>query len=215
MKHSVKRVFSLALALLLLSCGVFALGADSAVTYTGNKGTFTFAPGSAQSPTDLFDAFKGVMPGDVLTEQVTVRNNADKTVYVKIYMRARGAQPGSEDLLKQLTLTVDQVGKANRLFEAPADQTAQLTDWVLLGTFQSGAAVTLGVTLNVPLQLGNELQSAMGALEWEFRADEFPVPVGPGTGDTAPLWLYATGLGISGLVLLGLLFLRRKRKNQE
>lgn len=216
MKRILKRSASLMLVVLIMaSLTTTALAANSTVTYTGNNGTFAFAPGSEYSLTDLFDEFKGVMPGDNLTEQVTVRNNANGTVYVKIYMRAKGAVEGSEKFLSQMTLSVAQLGRANKLFEAPADQTAQLTDWVLLGTFQSGANTTLDLTLNVPITMGNDFQDAVGELEWEFRAEEFPVPKGPPTGDDTPLALYAALLGGGTLLLLLLLVTKRRRERTE
>ena len=215
MKKFIERFCSLVLAALILGSGFSVMAVDSTVTYSGNAGNFIFKPGSNYSPTDLFVDFKGVMPGDSLTEQITVRNNANNKVYVKIYMRALGANEGSEDFLSQLTLTVTQLGRPNKLFEAPADETAQLSDWVLLGTFQSGANVTLDATLNVPITMGNEFQNAVGELVWEFRVEEYPVPKGPSTGDDAPLGLYAALLGGGMLILALLMATRKHRKYKE
>ena len=214
MKKFMKRFAALVLAVMLLG-SVAVLAADSSVTYSGNSGKFIFAPGSEYSPTDLFEAFKGVMPGDSLTEQIEVRNNADNKTLVRIYMRALGANPGSEAFLSELALRVEQTGKASPLFEAPADETAQLTDWVALGAFGPGSTTQLNVTLDVPIELGNDFQNAIGELVWEFRVEEFPVTVGPSTGDTTPLGLYEALLGGGTLVLLALLLTRKRRKSAE
>ena len=69
-----------------------------------------------------------------------------------------------------------------KLFDAPADQTAGLTDWVCLGTFRSGADVDLNVDLEVPITMGNDYQERIGALDWQFMAEEFPLdPDDPST----------------------------------
>jgi len=111
-----KKCMRTALILVLVAAclGTAALAADSTVTYSGNSGNFIFAPGSSESPTDLFPDFRGVMPGDTLTEQIVVRNHANKKVDVKIYMRALGAVEGSEEFLNQMKLTVTQSGQGRR-----------------------------------------------------------------------------------------------------
>ena len=102
-----KKILSIAIALILAASAALTVFADGGlVTYSGNAGEFIFAPGSAYSPTDLFPNFKGVMPGDSLTEQITVKNNADKKIKVKIYIRSRGAHEDSEAFLSQLGMTV-------------------------------------------------------------------------------------------------------------
>jgi len=215
MKKFVKRFAALALAVMLLG-SVAVLAADNpSVVYSGNSGKFIFAPGSEYSPTDLFVDFKGVMPGDSLLENIEIHNKANNRVIVKIYMRALGANEGSEELLSQMKLRVAQAGIADPRFEAPADETAQLTDWVLLGTFNPGAATMLDVTLDVPIELGNDFQNAIGELVWEFRVEEFPVTVGPSTDDTTPQGLYPAMLGGGVLTLALLLAPRKHRKHKE
>ena len=209
-----KRLFAVIMVLALcLSLAPAAL-ADSSVTYQGQAEKFVFAPGSNYSPTDLFENFKGVMPGDTLTQKIDVRNAADNNVKVKIYVRALGAQPGSEEFLSQMTLNVkDESG--SELFDAPADQTAQLSDWVCLGTFYSGAAVTLDVTLNVPITMGDDFQEAVGYLDWEFMVEEFPIEDDdPVTGDDTPIGLYIAVCAVSAVVIVLLLVTRRKKEEQ-
>lgn len=188
--------------------------ADSSVTYKGQAEKFLFAPGSDYSPTDLFENFKGVMPGDTLTQKIDVRNAADEKVNVKIYMRALGAKSGSEEFLSQMTLNVKAMDGAE-LFDAPADQTAQLSDWVCLGTFKSGANTTLDVSLNVPVTMGDDFQQAIGYLDWEFMVEEFPVDdTNPVTGDETPIALYVTVCAVSAAAIIVLLLTRRKKEEQ-
>lgn len=184
-----KRAITLLLALLLsVSMVLPAFAAQGTVRYEGNARSFVFAPGSDQSVTDLFPDFKDVMPGDMLTQQITVKNEASRNVNVRLYMRSLGAQAGSEDFLSQLRLQVKKSddNAAPHMFDAAADQTAQLTDWVYLGTLYSGGEVNLDVTLTVPEDLSSDYQNKIGYLNWEFKAEEFPIYPGDPTPTPAP-----------------------------
>lgn len=195
MKKTFRIISSLVLALMLLcSTAVSFATGSSSVTYKGKAKEFIFQPGSDYSVTDLFTNFKGVMPGDTLTQKINVRNEASKKVNVKIYIRALGpaelennngeeivSADDSADFLKEMKLTVE-TDSDKKLFDAPADQTAGLTDWVCLGTFRSGADVDLNVDLEVPITMGNDYQERIGALDWQFMAEEFPLdPDDPST----------------------------------
>ncbi len=168
-----KKTFILFILLCLFSLPTLA---DGSVEYYGNASHFVFEKGSVYSPTDLFESFKGVMPGDTLTERITVRNKSPQNK-VGIYMRALGAKEGSEDFLEKLTLTVKASGNNGYLFSAPASERATLADWVYLGTFYGDTGVDLDVTLNVPTDLGNEYQNRIGYLDWEFYAVEYPIVI--------------------------------------
>jgi len=219
----VKKIFKSLLCSLLVLTVLCAMAgtalAAGIVTYDGNAREFIFIPGSDASPTDLFESFKDVMPGDSITEQIFIRNDISKDVKIRVYMRSLGAQEGTDDFLSQLSLTVTQV-EDTLLFDAPANETAQLTDWVYLGTLYSGGEVTLNVTLDVPITLGNEYADSIGYINWQFMVEELPVepshPKPPQTGDTSNVYLYAGLMGFSfvALILLLILFKRRKKKEQ-
>ncbi len=215
MKKLTKRFPALLLTLVMImgmSVTAFAAGT---VTYNGNAEKFIFEPGSGYSPTDLFTDFKGVMPGDSITQKVQIKNDVSNHVKVKLYMRALGAAEGA-DFLSKLHLKVAQDGNAER-FDAPANQTAQLDDWVYLGTFYSGAQVDLQVTLDVPIELGNDYQETIGYLDWQFKAEELPVepsdPKAPQTGIPSHMGLWFTLVCTSGGAVIALGMHLGKKRN--
>lgn len=217
-----KKMLTLLVACLIALSSVFSVyAADGKVTYSGNAGKFVFAPGSDYSLTDLFPNFKDVMPGDTLTQKITVKNNANNKVKVKIYMRSLGAHTDSVEFLSQLALKVQKSSDNEMayMFDAAADETAQLTNWVCLGTLYSGGKVNLDVTLEVPVELENEFQNKIGYLDWEFMIEEFPIeesdPKPPKTGDDSHMELWIVVLLCALAMMLILLIGRKKDKENK
>lgn len=206
--------------MLMMSLCTNALAAGS-VTYDGNSRSFIFAPGSDESVTDLFPEFKNVMPGDKITQKILVKNDADKEVKVNIYLRSLGAQEGSEEFLSQLRMTVSKSAEnaMGYMFDAAADKTDGLTDWVLLGTLYSGGEVNLDVTLEVPIELGDDFQNAVGYIDWQFRVEELPAEEGdpepPKTGDDFMMPLFISLLCISALAVIVLIAAKHFRRKDK
>ena len=226
MKKTLKTISALALALLLLlGMGATAF-AESKVTYEGGAEKFVFLPGSEYTETDLFENFKGVMPGDVITQEITVRNNYTKAEKVNIYLRAvvhdEQGNPLSEevartedlvsmqDFLSQLTMTVKQGDKV--LFSASPDELDGLKENVLLGTFPGKSQTKLVVELSVPIELGNEYANRVGEVDWVFTAEEVTKTIQ--TGDDSDLILWAALMTLSLVTAAGVI-LPLKRKNKE
>lgn len=217
-------------AFLCLAVQAVPVQAAGNVTYDGAAKSFIFEPGSEESPTDLFDEFKNVMPGDSLTEKITVTNRNVTQSKLRIYLRSLGAEEASKDFLSRLTLKVEENG--SNLFEAPSHETASLTDWVLLGTLSPGGSADLSVTLTVPLELDNQYADTIGYLNWEFMVEEVPdektptlIPdsgqdssKGDGhvkTGDTSkPLLWAGLALGCAAVAVI-VVVVGKKHKNRK
>lgn len=207
--------------LILLLTPILVLGAalsvsaeNGTVHYDGESKGFIFAPGSEYSPTDLFPNFKDVMPGDTLEQEITVKNDASKKVKVKIYLRALGAHEASQAFLSELKLTV-QKETDTPMFDAAADQTAGLTDWVCLGTLYSGGKVDLNVGLTVPTSLDTTFEKEVGYLDWEFMVEELPIEKDdPKTGDPIPYGAIVAAILAVGSTIVLLWFILTKRKKQ-
>ena len=93
MKKTMKCMTSLLLVLVLamsLSMTTFAAGEPPVVTFNGHntQTPITFTPGSRYTASDLFAGFKNVMPGDVIEQEITIRNNDSSSDYIKVYLKA-------------------------------------------------------------------------------------------------------------------------------
>jgi len=208
LKNLKKKGFSFLLVLLMvMGLSVTAFAAESTVTFESGR-IIAFAPGSDYTKSDLFDNFKDVMPGDTLSETITVQNNSNDCDYIKVYMRAvlhddtgnpisdevfeelrsdarRGADTELEymyDFLSQLSMTVK--NGTTVIYNASPDELDGLTDNVYLGTLRKGETLKLDVELNVPIEMGNEYANRIGEVDWVFVVEGFDDPTPPTDDDT-------------------------------
>lgn len=122
------------------------------------------------------------------------------------------------DFLSKLTMEVYLVnadGTKQSIFSASPDETAQVTDNVLLGTFAKGKSAKLEAVLTVPAGLGNEYAYRVGEVDWVFTVEGFnnEKPLIP-TGQLN--WPVAV-FGALGVLLIagGVVVLTKKKKHDE
>ena len=183
------------LLLLVMAALMCESALAASVRFEGGAEKFVFLPGSSYSDADLFENFKGVLPGDVLSQTIRVQN--DSGAPVRIYLRAEPVSEEDADFLNQLHMSVSSGSK--EIFDAPAGAQDGLAKNVLLGSFRQGGGTTLTVTLEVPAELGNGYMGRIGAVPWVFLAEEVSTEEIPETGD----WFQpALWCGAASLILL-------------
>ena len=186
MKRLFKTGSALLLALVLvLSLSLTAFAAGATVTYTGMENGILLEPGSDYTDTDLFGSFKGVMPGDQLSETIEIKNDASDCDYIKVYLRAQvhdeegnpltysqeDTVANMADFLKQLTMRV--YNGSELIYENTPDQAGALAENVLLGTLFPQESLSLRVELDVPMELDNEYANRAGEVDWVFLVEAF------------------------------------------
>lgn len=130
---------------------------------------------------DLFDDFKGVLPGDSLDQTITVAASGRNDYPYNIYLYARVCdKPGqdghpaviqpAEDFLDHLTIEVSRNGSVLGDGTNLGDGTGK--SGVLLGEFHPGESLDLDVKLTVDIQMGNEFQNAAAYIDWVFFAEQ-------------------------------------------
>lgn len=195
-----------------LSVSAMATTATPAVNYDAVSEGFIFDT-KGDTPTDLFVNFKDAMPGDTLTQEIVLTNNKSNEMGVKFFLKSLGADEASKELLSKMKLTVT-TDSGSKLFDAPVDQTATLTDWNELGLVYPGGNIKLNLTLSIPATLGNEFQNAKGNVKWAFKSEEQAVPKSPTTGDDSNVYLYVAVLACS-LLALTLVISNKRRINKQ
>ena len=169
-------VLLILLVFFLLPTYVFAV--ESNVTYQGGAEGFVFVPASG----DLFDNFKGVMPGDTI-EQKIVLENARTDRVVRIYLKGKELGDHERLFLSEASLS-GRIG-STEIFNYDAPET-DLSTMVLLKALDPGERVDLFVTLAVPLTLGNAFQSQDYTIVWTFLAEEIVIEETTVTSPTTP-----------------------------
>lgn len=206
-----KKIITLCLALLLLSMLSCSALANAAVNYKGDAEKFIFIPGSDLSDTDLFENFKGMLPGDTLTQVIEVNNHTPNPV--RIYMRAEPVDPLHKEFLSQLRMKVE--CKDETIFEAAPSETAQLTENTLLGTFKKNGSTELTVTLSVPFDMDNRFMSMNGVVPWTFVVEEMPSVETPHTGDWFETGLWVSVAAALALAIVVLVIVQRRRSAEN
>ena len=167
---------------------------DPSITYDAAENVLAVGDGSGS--TDLFAAFKGVVPGDALTQDVTVdlRNVSAPT---RLYVRADASRvdQATIDALAQgvtLSVSVDEAEGVAPVSEsgAPFDVLAS-EDGVLVAEASAPVATTMHLTLTVDTSVGNEVADLSARVPWIITVEEEDAE---GEGDSTALTPHATDL---------------------
>ena len=163
------------------------LALDSGVTLSEVNGRAQFAiNGGAQK--DLFLDFKGVMPGDTITQTINVNAAQANGQSYRIYLYARECEAAevpeggshvkresTPGFLDNLTIRVSRKAAAGETGDTSLGGvnigTGTGTSGVLLGTFTPGMSRELNVELQVDINMGNEFANAAAYIDWVFYAD--------------------------------------------
>ncbi len=225
MKNFLKRLSSLTLAVLLMAALAVPAAAASTVTFT-DKYTATVEDGTAYHKTDLFGTFKNVMPGDTLTDTVTITNKIPGSSYINVYLevvphsseaqadysRAQAALDGktAENMDAFLSLMTMEVKQGSKVIYSGKANQAQKS--VSLGKINKGRSMDLTVTLNVSLEMGNAFMDHLGEIDWVIK---YEVVEGDNLIQTGQLNWPIPVLGTLGLglIFLGIWTNRKKKKN--
>jgi len=224
---------ALSAALCVSSAGA-AFADDSTVTFENRNEVFTFAPGSEWTASDLFDGFKGVMPGDKLTEEVTISNESAETV--RIYMHAAphgvdnalsdsvAAAETVESMREFLSVFSMRVYNGSQLIYGGVPDSASngLEAPVLLGEFAPGDEAVLRVELEADIdKMTDDYANRVGEVDWVFTVEEVPEPLPETggdrslsqTGDDMPIIALAVAVVAAACILFVAVFaLRRSRR---
>ena len=208
MKHfKLRNLVAVCLAVALLggALSVFSLanGNQPTVTYDHKEKGFIFdnvTKVEGNEYPNLFTELAELMPGDSRDQdiRVQVKNLTSGTAYMYLRTEDMWADKPQEitqteadayaALKEQITLTVKQGDKV--LAEG------DLSKGVLLGKLRSNDKVDLNVTVEVPLEMGNEFQNFHGEIGWVFTAEYHndPVkPVGPPALSAVDHYAYMVG----------------------
>lgn len=176
-RNKLRKVVLLILLVFFLS-PAYVFAAASNVTYQGGAEGFVLIPASG----DLFDNFKGVLPGDTIEQKIVLQNVRTDRV-VRIYLK--GKELGHQEALFLSEVSLSGRIGSTEIFNYDAPET-DLSTMMLLKALDPGERVDLWVTLAVPLTLGNDFQSQDYTIVWTFLAEEIVIEQTTVTSPTTP-----------------------------
>lgn len=220
MKKLFRNITILLLAAMLI-IGVFApaFAEDTGITVETEEAGMVFFPAAEHN--DLFNNFKGCMPGDELTQVIELKNLCETVDWMTYSMKAvvhdeTNPPVYTEDyvsmneFLHQLSMTVKR--GEDVIYEASPDEADGLAEFVELAKLAAGESVVLTVTLTVPEDLGNEYMNRIGEVDWVFNVEGDVIPTPP-TGDTNNSAIWYVLMAVGAAALLVAVFAGRKKAN--
>ncbi|MFI3284510.1 MAG: hypothetical protein R3Y57_05455 [Erysipelotrichaceae bacterium] len=181
------------------------------VIYDGATDTFRYENVEGDPP-DLFPNLKDLVPGDEYQEKIQlVITNLEDNEVVNIYIQATDENDHHEviNLMEEITYTVEVNG---------AEVKEDMVDTLYIGTFDVDETVDIMIDFKIPLTVGNEIQSLIAEVEWQFIAELIeedgvesnPLSITPVTGDNNDLGMYLVMVILSVAIVLVLFSYKMK-----
>lgn len=197
---------------------------ETGVTFLGSTEGFSVQGDN----TDLFAAFKNLVPGCGRTQEIQVKNQSSEAV--EILLRAEETKQGSmtkkqKKLVKQLleeyaVIRVEENGEV--LYEGPVcgkDTDGTMQKDISLGEFAAGESRKLTATVSLSPQMDNRYQNLTGKVRWVFSAQgedgKVVRGVAPVTGDPTAAGMWAALLFVSGASLAGAFWAAKRNRRKE
>ena len=177
------------------------------------------AAGLVSADEDLFAHFPDLIPGDVVTGDVTITNQDSFEQEIFFYTKPteKSGSEKADELLDLLTLKIVSENTGNVIYEGDI-HAHELNEPISLGVFGRGEGDTLRFTVSVPVSLGNEYRGLGNKVYWVFATEEI-IPGNGGaqfdkTGDDttlAPLFVF----GCICVLISSLLFIFMKNQKAK
>ncbi len=199
--RSLRCVVAAIFCVVALAAPAHAFADTPAIFYDGNARQLTVSGATASSgETDLFPAFKELMPGDEREQQIEIRATGVKS-QVRVFVRAVVDQE-TASLLSPIALTAT-VGDASADWLQTGTPGSVFAHPTQVATFTGDGSTVLNLQLSVPTSVGNELADASKTIRWEITAEDDgeTIPAQP-AGSKKPSLFGLAATGDSSLALL-------------
>ena len=163
------------LASALIATPAMAAPGAPSISYNAQTNTLTVDDGTGS--TDLFTNFKGVVPGDTITQDVVIEL-ANVEHPTRLYLRAdtAGMDPATVAALSEgVTLSVDFDDAEGLVAEPQSDAPTEVfaeDASVLIAEVTESTATTMHLTLSVDTSVGNEIADMRAEIPWVVTVEE-------------------------------------------
>lgn len=167
-------------------------------------------------PDDFFGKLGHILPGDSITQQVTIKNTSKEELEYQVFTNTTNDISGkSLELLKKINITINAEDK--KIY----DGSLYKIDNCSLGKYKPNETSIITFTINIPKEFENEYSALNTLINWKFSvigAEKVTPPeeekTSPKTGDTKFI-VSITMFFISTIVFIITLIAEKRTKNRK
>lgn len=202
MRNRIKAITVVILSVFLLTTSV-SFGAESPkITYDGQHHEFIM---KNMEHSDLFVNFKSLMPGDKVTQDISIQTKNIKQE-TTLLLKSEYDQKFKKNLEK-LQVHIEKNGKI-------ISSSFSINEPIVIGKFKKDSLSNIKVVLEVPVSVTEQITDEKYHIKWTFIAQEDGEIVAEDpvqTGDNFRLLLYVGISIVTLIILIGMLLLKKKK----